>query len=194
MTLSLRQFDLARHALGLPNDRRRSYRNRFYAGSGHQAYADWEAMIASGAARAEEAGGTRMFWLTEQGARAALLPGEQLCHEDFPASEPLAGRPPLFVPLRTEWFRAFESGEKTVEYRAYGPRWNETTCYVGRPVTLSHGYSGARLSTEIYIVEVLRAECAPDVARKIFPKADRIIAIYMSDVTPATAIRAKDTA
>lgn len=24
--------------------------------------------------------------------------------------------------------------------RLYGPRWNERTCYIGRPVTLSKGY------------------------------------------------------
>lgn len=47
---------------------------------------------------------------------------------------------PLFIPLKTEFFRAFQSGTKTVEYRQYGPRWNERTCPVGRQVVLSHGY------------------------------------------------------
>ena len=47
---------------------------------------------------------------------------------------------PLFIPLKTEYFRAFQSGTKAVEYRQYGPRWNERTCAVGRPVVLSHGY------------------------------------------------------
>lgn len=37
----------------------------------------------------------------------------------------------LFVPLKKEYYEAFECGEKTVEYRAYGPRWNEKTCWVG---------------------------------------------------------------
>lgn len=46
----------------------------------------------------------------------------------------------LFIPLKTEYFEAFKSGRKTVEYRPYGPRWNEKTCYVGRKVTLSKGY------------------------------------------------------
>lgn len=63
----------------------------------------------------------------------------------------VVGRPkiirmkPLFVPLKTDWFRAFQSGAKTVEFRRYGPRWNETTCVVGRDITLSLGYSGPRL-------------------------------------------------
>jgi len=47
---------------------------------------------------------------------------------------------PLFIPLKTEFFRAFEDGSKSVEYRVYGPRWNERTCSVGRAVVLSHGY------------------------------------------------------
>ena len=47
---------------------------------------------------------------------------------------------PLFIPLKTEFFRAFQAGTKTVEFRQYGPRWNERTCAVGRPVVLSHGY------------------------------------------------------
>lgn len=47
---------------------------------------------------------------------------------------------PLFIPLKGKWFDAFVCGEKADELRAYGPRWNERTCRVGRPVTLSRGY------------------------------------------------------
>ena len=47
---------------------------------------------------------------------------------------------PLFVPLKTEYFEAFMSGDKTEELRAYGPRWNERTCQIGREVVLSKGY------------------------------------------------------
>ena len=50
----------------------------------------------------------------------------------------------LFVPLRREWFEAFEKGHKTFEYRPYGPRWNERTCAIGRRVTLSLGYGKQR--------------------------------------------------
>lgn len=57
---------------------------------------------------------------------------------------------PLFIPLKTRYFRAFQAGTKTIEYRRAGPRWNETTCAVGRPVVLSHGgNSGARLSARV---------------------------------------------
>ena len=51
-------------------------------------------------------------------------------------SEPKA----LFIPLNGEHYDAFASGVKTTEYRIYGPRWNESACLVGRPVTLSRGY------------------------------------------------------
>jgi hypothetical protein len=51
---------------------------------------------------------------------------------------------PLFIPLKKEYFEEFEHGEKTTEYRQYGPHWNERTCTPGRPVILSCGYSKHR--------------------------------------------------
>lgn len=50
----------------------------------------------------------------------------------------------LFIPLKREFFEAFERGEKEFEYREYGLRWNERTCRIGRAVTLSMGYGKAR--------------------------------------------------
>lgn len=50
----------------------------------------------------------------------------------------------LFFPLFTEHFNAFESGIKDTEYRIYGKRYNECTCFIGRKVTLSHGYGKKR--------------------------------------------------
>ncbi len=47
---------------------------------------------------------------------------------------------PLFIPLKTEFYEAFVSRTKTVEYRRYGARWNERTCTVGRRVVISKGY------------------------------------------------------
>ena len=47
---------------------------------------------------------------------------------------------PLFIPLKTEYYEAFKSGEKTEELREYGPRWNTGTCTVGREVVISKGY------------------------------------------------------
>ena len=78
-----RQRELARHALGLPNTSRRSYRNRFLTGG---ACPDWRALEAAGLAEAGKTDdlGRAWFWLTRAGAEAALAPGERLCSEDFP--------------------------------------------------------------------------------------------------------------
>jgi hypothetical protein len=46
----------------------------------------------------------------------------------------------LFIPLKAEYFDAFERGDKDTEYRLYGHRWNERCCEQGRAVTLSRGY------------------------------------------------------
>jgi hypothetical protein len=81
------QRRLARHALGLPNSRRCSYRNRFIAAYAPGAYDEWCRMEDAGLAersRNIRDSATVRFWLTESGARAALNPGETLCPEDFP--------------------------------------------------------------------------------------------------------------
>lgn len=87
LLLSLRQVELARHALGLPNERRRSYRNRFCCGPGHVDYEAWQAMTVAGAAQRfglTARGGDSLFALTELGARAVLYADETLDPEDFP--------------------------------------------------------------------------------------------------------------
>jgi hypothetical protein len=47
---------------------------------------------------------------------------------------------PVFIPLKSKHYEAFESGTKHSEFRIYGPRWNEKTCIPGRAVILSKGY------------------------------------------------------
>lgn len=79
------QRELARHALGLPNDRNVSYRNHFCAGTNHPDYANWEAMVAQGDAvkrTVPHFGGDDMFHLTLQGALAARESKEHLSAED----------------------------------------------------------------------------------------------------------------
>lgn len=83
---------------------------------------------------------------------------------------------PLFIPLRTEFYRAFEAGDKVFEYRAYGPRWNERTCFVGRPAVLSHGYGKRqRMKKMVHGFKVLASSDAPPAARSIYPNK-RLIA------------------
>ena len=58
---------------------------------------------------------------------------------------------PLFIPLRTKYYNAFASGEKKEELRVYGPRWNEKTCLLNRPVILAKGYGKhARMKGRIW--------------------------------------------
>lgn len=86
---------------------------------------------------------------------------------------------PLFLPLRTRWFREFQAGIKTIEYRVYGPRWHEQTCTVGRPVVVSHGYSGDRLTATIKRFRRIPLSRAPKAARELFPDATHLAAITL---------------
>lgn len=82
--LTPNQLRLARHALGLPNDRNRSYRNRYYVSPGGPAMRDFMAMQKGGLAVIESDGANAFCYLTRAGAEVALEPGESLCPEDFP--------------------------------------------------------------------------------------------------------------
>lgn len=53
----------------------------------------------------------------------------------------------LFIPLRRQFFEAFDRGEKDTEYRKRGPRWNAETCAIGRRVVLSCGYGRSKRLT-----------------------------------------------
>jgi hypothetical protein len=94
---------------------------------------------------------------------------------------------PLFVPLKTEYFRQFESGIKKKEYRRYGPGWNERTCRIGRAVTLSHGYSGARLKGTITGIDIFRAR--KDEGLDTYGPGAEIIAIAIRLAAPRSASR-----
>lgn len=84
--LTSQQLELARHALGLPNKDRRSYRNRYLISRAGKKHAAWEGMRRAGFARVEREATSYgdLFFLTRKGAEAALQPGETLCPEDFP--------------------------------------------------------------------------------------------------------------
>lgn len=78
---------------------------------------------------------------------------------------------PLFIPLKTEFFEAFENGTKDTEYRRYGNRWNEHTCKVGREVVLSHGYGKKRRLRGVVVAhEAVYAAFLPDDARNTWEK------------------------
>ncbi len=85
--MTLNQIELGRHALGLPNPRRKSYRNHFVCGLSHSDYAEWIKMVSQGDAVAYPpsalTGGDNLFRLTNVGALACLQHGERLDREDF---------------------------------------------------------------------------------------------------------------
>jgi hypothetical protein len=83
------QIELARHALGLTNGRKVSFRNHYVAGEGGLEYVAWCDLVSRGLARGRKGsqmtGGDPVFWLTRAGAEKALKRGERLDEEDFPA-------------------------------------------------------------------------------------------------------------
>jgi hypothetical protein len=84
---------------------------------------------------------------------------------------------PLFVPLKREHFDAFERGDKDHEYRAYGPRWNEATCRVGRRVLLSFGYGKQRRLRGVIVgFAVVGADADPAI-RTVYPIGEKFAAI-----------------
>ena len=83
--LTGQQLSMARHALGLPNDKNTSYRNHYCAAPESPEHDLWEDMVAKGFAikrinRKLWVGD--MFFLTLSGGLAARLPGEHLSREE----------------------------------------------------------------------------------------------------------------
>ena len=78
------QRKMARHALGLTEGRKQSYRNRYYVSLGSPDAAAWDDLVSKGlAVRGSDRERSVMFGLTLEGAEAALESGETLDHEDF---------------------------------------------------------------------------------------------------------------
>lgn len=79
------QRRLARHALGLPNKGRRSYRNRFICSATTPNGFEWLGMVAKGWAKIDpDPRALDFFWLTPAGTLMVLDKGERLDPEDFP--------------------------------------------------------------------------------------------------------------
>lgn len=87
MTLNPTQLRLARAALGLPNTKRTSYRNRYHSAGEGGFHDQWVGLAATGLAErstGDNGADSKQFWLTRAGAELALEAGEKLCGEDFP--------------------------------------------------------------------------------------------------------------
>lgn len=86
---------------------------------------------------------------------------------------------PLWLVLRGEHFDAFAAGTKTTEYRRFGsPLGRLERLPIGRPVTLSRGYSGPRLHMVIKAVSVVPAASVPKAA-EIYGRRARLVAIEL---------------
>ncbi len=95
--------------------------------------------------------------------------------------------PDLFIPLKTEFYEAFEAGLKRNEYRLYGKRWNEKTCAVGRGVLLSKGYGKKnRLKTKVATFRKVDARSLPQSVQ------DDILACYGTLDEPIADIGMED--
>jgi hypothetical protein len=100
---------------------------------------------------------------------------------------------PLFIPLRTEFFEAFKRGEKTAEFRLYGPRWNERVCWPGRRAVLSKGYGkGERLEAVVRRLHTRQLHDFNDADRatleRVFPNLRRdnwVAVIFLELQRPA---------
>lgn len=95
----------------------------------------------------------------------------------------------LFIPLKTEFFNEFRLGTKTTEYRIYGPRWNERTCAIGRPVVLSKGYGKSHRLTGT-VVGFWKSTAATEFEawRKCYgDRGERIAACIMIGLTHAVS-------
>lgn len=78
------QREMARHALGLTDGRKISYRNRYVASLCSLREMAWDDLVRAGMAERGRDGASSVgFCLTEAGARLALEPGETLDPEDF---------------------------------------------------------------------------------------------------------------
>jgi|TARA_R110000824_G_scaffold86938_1_gene214667 hypothetical protein len=117
------------------------------------------------------------------------------------AARPVVQR--LFIPLRSEYYEAFVAGTKTVEYRKYGPRWNEKTCLVGRGVTISNGYGKQNRRTGVIVSftkEHVDSEAwiacygEPGTAACIGIKLDETLARYIVDTSTGDARYAESSA
>ncbi len=87
-TLTPRERELARHALGLDGRRKCTYRNHYGLYPGGNDHSTWLGLVECGLAMRRASvsfhGGADHFWLTRAGALAALETGEMLDEEDFP--------------------------------------------------------------------------------------------------------------
>lgn len=78
------QWQVARRALGLPNDKGIAFRNHYYAPRLSSSFDAWMKLVELGYARRGKEQHNVAFHLTRAGAKLVLQHGERLDPEDFP--------------------------------------------------------------------------------------------------------------
>ena len=86
----------------------------------------------------------------------------------------------IFVPLRTEHWKDFRDRRKSIEWRAWGARWNDRTITPGRPIILSKGYIRDRLHGVVVKAQRVSRLLAPDAALAIYPNVETFCAIEIA--------------
>jgi hypothetical protein len=86
----------------------------------------------------------------------------------------------IFVPLHTEHWNAFRDRRKSIEWRAWGARWNDRTITPGRTIILSKGYTKTRLHGVVVKVHRVSWLLAPDGALAIYPDVETFCAIEIA--------------
>lgn len=96
---------------------------------------------------------------------------------------------PYFLPLKTEYYRKFESGEQNCEIRpANHHGWNAKNIYAGRELLLSRGYGTAdrhvrKIRTTLEGSPGFAFACVPkwhiDAVEAIYGKRDRWLVAFV---------------
>jgi hypothetical protein len=87
---------------------------------------------------------------------------------------------PIFVPLLSKHWVDFRDRRKSIEWRAWGARWNDLKIIPGRTIILSKGYTRARLHGVVINVQRVSRLLAPDAAREIYPDVEAFCAIEIA--------------
>ena len=87
---------------------------------------------------------------------------------------------PIFVALRSEHWNDFRDRRKSIEWRAWGARWNDRTIIPGMPIILAKGYTRDRLHGVVVRVQRVSRPLAPDAALAIYPDVEAFCAIEIA--------------
>lgn len=86
----------------------------------------------------------------------------------------------IFVPLRSKHWIDFRDRRKSIEWRAWGARWNDRTIIPGSTIILAKGYTRDRLHGVVVRVQRVSRPLAPDGTLAIYPDIETFCAIEIA--------------